>query len=391
MNPIDILVVVLLLLGLVAGARAGFFGPVLGLLGAVAGLAAALLLATVLRESMNEIEQPMRGLVTILGLGALILGGEALGAGIGARMSLGLRRSVLRPIDALGGAVVGVAHVVLLVWIFGGMLAAGMAPGIAANARESVAMQAISQRLPSPLGVAGGLLALLDTTDLPPLFGGFEPLPAEPVALPADAEARALAESALDATARVASTGCGPGTSVGSGFFVSPSHAVTNAHVVAGSSGTTVTVGGNLYEAVVVAYDASADLALLHVPSVSAPSLTLLTTTPQRGSTGVALGYPGGGPLTVTAAAVTAAHDLGGPDIYGAGSHQRSVLELRAEIRRGNSGGPLVVEPGVVGGVIFGGSRLSAEVGYAIGSDEAVERLGPFIGATAAVDTGACL
>lgn len=391
MNPIDIIVLVLLLLGLVAGARAGFFGPVLGLIGAVAGLALALFLATVLREPLNEIEQPMRGLVTILGLGALILGGEALGAGIGAQMSLGLQRSALRPLDALGGAIVGMAHVLLLVWIFGGMLAAGMAPRLASQARESVAMQAVTQRLPSPLGVAGGLLALLDTTDLPPLFGGFEPLPADPVDLPADAEARALAESALDATARVASTGCGPGTSVGSGFFVSSNHAVTNAHVVAGSSGTTVTVGGNLYEAVVVAYDTSADLALLHVPSVSAPALTLATGVPARGTTGVALGYPGGGPLTVTAAAVTAAHDISGPDIYGDGSHQRSVVELRAEIRRGNSGGPLVVEPGVVGGVIFGGSRLSAEVGYAIGSDEAAERLGPFIGATTAVDTGACL
>ena len=390
-NTLDLIILVLMLLGLVAGARAGFFGPVLGLLGAVAGLGVALFLATVLREPLNQVEQPTRGLVTILGLGALILGGEALGAGAGARMSFGLRRSALRPLDALGGAIVGVAHVILLVWIFGGMLAAGMAPGLAAAARDSVAIQAVGQRLPPPLSVAGGLLALLDTTDLPPLFGGFEPLPAEPVDLPADAEARALAESALDATARVASTGCGPGTSVGSGFFVSPTHAVTNAHVVAGSSGTTVTVDGGLYEAVVVAYDATADLALLHVPSASAPALSLATSMPERGTTGVALGYPGGGDLTVTAAAVTAAHDISGPDIYGAGSHQRSVVELRAEIRRGNSGGPLVIEPGVVGGVIFGGSRLSAEVGYAIGADEAVERLGPYVGATAAVDTGACL
>jgi hypothetical protein len=44
-----------------------------------------------------------------------------------------------------------------------------------------------------------------------------------------------------------------------------------------------------------------------------------------------------------------------------------------------------------VGGVVFGASRASPEVGYAIGSDEAVERIGPYIGATAAVGTGACL
>ena len=34
----------------------------------------------------------------------------------------------------------------------------------------------------------------------------------------------------------------------------------------------------------------------------NAPALDLATSTPTRGTTGVALGYPGGGGLTVTAA-----------------------------------------------------------------------------------------
>jgi S1-C subfamily serine protease len=64
---------------------------------------------------------------------------------------------------------------------------------------------------------------------------------------------------------------------------------------------------------------------------------------------------------------------------------------MHAAIRRGNSGGPLIVAPGVVGAVVFGASRTAPDVGYAIGADEAVERLGRAIGATAPVDTGACL
>jgi S1-C subfamily serine protease len=391
MNPIDVIVLLLLFLGLVAGARAGFLGPVLGLAGAVGGFAFAIFLASVLREPLAQVEQPMRAVVTLLGLGALVLAGEAIGAGIGATMSHNLRRSALRPLDALGGAVVGAAHVVLLVWLLAGVLAAGMAPTVAALARDSVAIQVATERLPPPMTVAGRLLALLDTTDLPPLFGGLEPLPAEPVDLPADAEARALAESALASTARIASTGCGPGISVGSGFFVSATHAVTNAHVVAGSSGTSVTIGGQVHEAAVVAYDAAADLALLHVPAAQAPALQLAPGVPTRGTTGVALGYPGGGDLTVTAAAVTATHDFTGPNIYGEGAHARSVVELRAGIRQGNSGGPLVTAPGTVGGVIFGGSRVSPDVGYAIGADQARASIGPFIGSTTAVDTGACL
>jgi uncharacterized membrane protein required for colicin V production len=391
MNPVDLLVLVLLLLGALSGARAGFLGPVLGLAGAVAGFALALLLASLLREPLAAVEQPMRAVVTLLGLGALVLGGEALGAALGTQMSHGIRRSPLRPLDALGGALVGVAHVVLLVWLVGGMLVSGMAPWLGPAARQSVALRLAAELLPPPITVAGRLLTLLDTTDLPPLFGGLEPPPAAPVDLPADAETRTLAQSAVASTARIAATGCGPGLSVGSGFFVGPSHVVTNAHVVAGSSETTVTVGSATHDAVVVAFDPQADLALLYAAEISAPALELLAVTPQRGSTGAVLGFPGGGDLTITAGAVTAAHEIVGPDIYGDGAGERSIVELRATIRRGNSGGPLVVEPGQVGAVIFGASRLNPDVGYAIGSAEALARLGPSFGSTAAVGTGDCL
>jgi uncharacterized membrane protein required for colicin V production len=391
MNPVDLLILVLLGLGMLAGARAGFLGPVLGLGGAVAGFAFALAAATLLREPLAEIEQPMRAIVTLLGLGAFVLTGEAVGAAVGASASRGIRFSPLRPLDMLGGALVGAAHVVLLVWLVGGMLASGMAPWLGPAASESVALRLTSERLPPPLTVAGRILALLDSTDLPPLFGGMEPLPAAPVDLPPDAEARALADSAMASTARIAASGCGAGISVGSGFFVAASHVVTNAHVVAGSDEATVTVGDATGPAVVVAFDPASDLALLYAPEVSAPPLELMTSAPGRGSTGAILGFPGGGDLTITAGAVTAAHEIFAPDIYGAGGSERSVVELRAAIRRGNSGGPLVVEPGLVGAVVFGASRMNPEVGYAIGADDAVERIGPSIGSTTPVDTGDCL
>lgn len=391
MNPIDALVLILLALGVVSGARAGFLGPVLGLVGAVVGFILALLAASMLQEALLAIEQPTRAVATLLGLGAFVLLGEATGAAIGSLMSHSIRLSPLRPLDALGGAVVGAAHVFLLGWLLVGVLAMGMAPGLTSIAGESVAVRVVTERLPAPTAVAGRLMALLDTTDLPPLFAGIEPPAAAPVDLPDDAATSALAESALASTARITSTGCGAGLSVGSGFFVSGTHAVTNAHVVAGSTATSVTIGGTARDASVVALDTAADLALLYVPGASAPPLQLSPQAPPRGTSAAALGYPGGGELTVTAAGVTATHEIAGPDIYGDGGHTRNIVEIRGSVRRGNSGGPLVVAPGVVGGVVFGASRLSPEVGYAIGSDEAVERIGPFIGSTAAVGTGACL
>jgi hypothetical protein len=391
MNPLDAIVVLLLVVGVLSGARAGLLGPVLGLLGAVGGLALALVAASVLREPLVQVDQPLRALVTFLGLGAFVVAGEAVGGAIGAGMSRGIRLGPLRPLDMIGGAAVGAGHVILLVWLVGGLLTMGLAPALGPTARDSVAFRITAERLPAPDSVAGRLLALLDTTDLPPLFVGLEPAPAPPVDLPPDARTRALAESAIASTAKVTSAGCGAGLSVGSAFFVSPAHAVTNAHVVAGSSTTTVRIGGADLQAVVVAFDTVADLALLHVPDAAAAPLELSREPPSRGTPAAVLGHPNGGDLTVSSAAVTATYLLPGPDIYGEGRFTRTVVELRGQVRRGNSGGPLVVARGVVGAIIFGASRTSADVGYAIGADEAVERIGPFIGSTAAVDSGDCL
>lgn len=391
MNPVDAIVLVLLALGVVSGVRAGFFGPVGGLAGAGIGFAVALLLASAFRDQLATIEQPIRAIATFAGLAAFVMVGEAAGSAAGSRMSRRLRGAGLRPLDALGGGMVGAAHVVLLVWLVGGMLAAGIAPGVAAAARESVALRAVEDSLPPPAVVAGRLLTLLDTTGLPPLFAGLEPAPAPPVDLPADADVRALATSAIASTARISSTGCGAGVAVGSGFFVAPTHVVTNAHVVAGATATTVRIGGGEHAAAVVAFDPDADLALLHVPTGQAPALQLSTEPPLRGVSGAAIGYPGGGDLTISPAAVTASYRIGGPNIYGDGVVDRSVVEMRTTIRPGNSGGPLVVAPGTVGGVVFGASRASPDIGYAIGADQALASIGPFIGSTAPVGTGACL
>ncbi|MGH2454685.1 MAG: MarP family serine protease [Candidatus Limnocylindria bacterium] len=390
MNLLDLLIVALLLFGAFAGWRAGFLGPILGLIGGIAGFALAVLLATVLRQQLADIEQPMRAVVTVLGLAGLVIGGEATGAALGSLLSRSLRLTWFRPLDAAGGAAVGVAHIVLLVWLLGGLLTAGVSPRFMALARDSVAIDAIEDRLPPPAAVAGRLLGLLSGTDLPLLFSGLEPAPAEPVELPADADAQALAATAIPSTVQVVGSGCGYWQQVGSGFFVGPSHAVTNAHVVAGTDATSVVLDGATHPATVVLFDPDADLALLHVPDVAAPALQLAAQLPSRGQAGVVLGFPGGGGLRVSAAAVTATHEIVGPNIYGEGQVPHSVVEIRADVDRGNSGGPLVVAPGVAGGVVFGESRAAADVGYAISAPSVATSIGPGLGSTGGVDTGPC-
>lgn len=390
MNSLDLLIVALLAFGVLAGWRAGFLGPMLALAGGVCGFALTVLLATLLRSWLAGIEQPGRALVTMLGLGMMVLGGEAVGGAAGALLSRQLHGTWLKPIDAVGGVVVGLAHVVLFVWLLGGLLAAGISPGLAPLARESVILEALGERLPSPGAVAGRIMSLLSSTDLPTLFAGLEPPPAAPVDLPNDARARNLAESAISAAAKVSGTGCGQLLQVGSAFFVNADHAVTNAHVVAGTTQTSLTLGDEVYSAVVVLFDPQHDLAVIYAPHASAISPLRFGAEPSRGDAAVVLGFPGGGPLTVSPAAVTATFEITGPDIYGEGSVDHEVVEMRADVRGGNSGGPLVTARGVVGGVVFGESRTAEDVAYAIAPQVAADATAPGLRATAGVDTGSC-
>jgi S1-C subfamily serine protease len=389
-NLLDLLIIALLALGFFAGWRAGFLGPVLALAGGILGFVGALVLATVFREQLAAIQQPTRALVTMLGLGLLVLFGEATGAALGATASRGLRTTWFRPLDAVGGALVGVAHVVLVVWLLGGLLAAGLSPALAPVARGSAMLDAVYQRLPEPATVAGRMLALLSATDLPLLFAGLEPPPAAPLDLPGDQETRELAQSGAASTARVTGSGCGAWQQVGSGFFITPTHLVTNAHVVAGTDATSVTLAGATFETVVVHFDPNTDVAVLYAGGADAPPLELAAEAPSRGTSAVALGYPGGGELRISPAAVTANHDVPGPNIYGEGRYRHEVVEVRADIERGSSGGPLMVAPGVVGGVVFGESRSVADVGYAISAPSAAESIGGAASSTRAVGTGPC-
>lgn len=87
---------------------------------------------------------------------------------------------------------------------------------------------------------------------------------------------------------------------------------------------------------------------------------------------------------------VTAGYDAVGRDIYSRGLAKRPVYELRAAVRPGNSGGPLVTPAGGVIGVIFSRSAWHDDVGFAIRGHEVERRLRQAQSAGAAVDTGGC-
>jgi S1-C subfamily serine protease len=175
---------------------------------------------------------------------------------------------------------------------------------------------------------------------------------------------------------------------------IADGYVVTNAHVVAGAREGSVRIAssdGDRADARVVLFDSSLDVALLYTPDLRAVPLRFASSDPERGAIGAALGYPGGGPLTIVPAAVTGSYQAVGRDIYGAARVEREILELRAQIDRGDSGGPFVLRDGTVGGLVFAEARTDPDVGYALSPTSVAGRVTPSIGRTATVGTGSCL
>ncbi|MBA2313910.1 MAG: MarP family serine protease [Chloroflexi bacterium] len=390
MNLFDLGAVVLLFVAVGLGFRSGALPQIGGLAGAVAGAATAILVLPLAEDWLLDVDPVGRAIIVLAGLLLLIGLGEGVGSGAGRAVGRALGNGVLGALDRLAGGVLGAVQALLIVWLAGGLLAAGPVPRLAAQAQTSTAVRSLAAVLPPPTEIAVGLGRLLDASGLPDVFVGLEPLPAPPVDRPDDPRARAIAAVAEGSTVKVTSRTCG-GISTGSGFAVANGYVVTNAHVVAGGEAVRVGLGRQLHDATVVLFDPDLDIALLRAPELAAAPLRFATDDPRRGAVAAALGFPGGGPLTTVAAAVTDSYPAQGRDIYGQSRVTRPILELRANVERGNSGGPLMLVDGTVGGVVFAEARTDEDVGYALSGTAVAARIRPGLDRTAAVETGACL
>lgn len=391
MNPFDLGALLLAVLAVAIGFRSGALPQLGGLLGAIAGGAVALLALPGVIDLLPELDPLPKAVVVLTGLLFAVGMGEAAGSAIGRAVARGLGSGVLGAADRIGGAFVGIAQAILVVWLVGGLVAGGSALRIAQIAQTSTILRVLDRVLPPPTEVALELGQLLDDSGLPDVFVGLEPIPAPPVDRPDDPTARAIAGLAASSMARISAQTCGATISLGSGFIVAPGYLVTNAHVVAGSSTIRVNLGGRVVDAAAVLFDPSFDLAVLHGSGLQGPPLRFAAADPARGAVGAALGFPGGGAFEVIPAAVAGRYEARGRDIYGESQVTRPVLELRAAVEQGDSGGPFVLADGTVGGVVFAESRADPDVGYALAATSVAVRVAPAIGRTSAVDTGGCL
>jgi S1-C subfamily serine protease len=269
---------------------------------------------------------------------------------VGWRLRRGLRVPGLGALDGVLGALLSAAVALGIVWIVAAV--AAQAPGerqLRADVQRSEILRGLNRLMP-PSGPILNALARLDP--LPSISG-----PSPDVAPPLPAVARtAGVRAASRSVVRVLGTACGLAIE-GSGWVAAADEVVTNAHVVAGEQDTTVEVGGRPPQlpAQAIAFDPTDDVAVLRVPELGLPALSLASS-PPSGDAGAILGYPENGPFDAQPGRIGQTQPVITQDAYGNGPVSRLLTPLRGLVRPGNSGGPLVDSAGRVLTTVFAGT-----------------------------------
>src|SRR3954465_6353867 len=186
--------------------------------------------------------------------------------------------------------------------------------------------------------------------------------PATSVAAPADiaAAAAAVEPAVVQITTKIdyqQAIGTGTGTVIDPGGVV-----LTNYHVVAGANTVTGTGGGRAYPADLVGYDRKHDIAVLQLRGGGG-----LPAAPIGDSSQVVVGEPtvglgnargGGAPLTHETGPVSALNRTVNAEdaLTGSSEEVNGLIEVAADVRPGDSGGPLGNGAGQVIGVVTAAS-----------------------------------
>jgi hypothetical protein len=385
-TTLDWVIVAFVVLLAFYGYLQGFLVGMLSLGGFVVGAFVGTRLATLLVPHGDHSRYaPLFGL-----LGALLAGGVlATGLeGVGLRARSALRLPGLRTLDGMLGAVLTACVGLGIAWIIGAVaLQSSGSTGLRADIQRSAILRELNQILPPSNPI---LNALARFDPLPAIRGPSAQVPKPTRGVLATAGVRAAGSSVV----RILGTACGLGVE-GSGWVAGPHLVVTNAHVVAGESDTTVQVGGNppSLSAEVVDFDPHDDVAILRVPALSGRSLSLASHVTSGTAVGI-LGYPLDGPFNQQPGRIGQTQSVSTENAYGQGPVIRSITPLRGLVRPGNSGGPLVDAAGRVVGTVFaaitGGTANNGPGGMAVPDSVVAPQLAAGRSRTSPVGSGQC-
>jgi S1-C subfamily serine protease len=388
---IDVLLVLLMLVFAASGYRQGFVIGIMSFAGFFGGALIGLQLGPLVAQQFaDEGTRVVVSLIAVFGIAVL---GQTLAGWLGTHLRHAITSKAGQAVDDVGGAVVSVVAVALVAWLVAVPLGSSSLPWLARSVRHSALLGGIDKVMPPQAeALSDALRDTLDTRGFPDVFGGLAPtrVTEVPEPDPALAGSRVVAQSRRSV---VKVLGNAPSCSrriEGSGFVYAPQRVMTNAHVVAGTRSIAVEVQGVRHDGRVVLYDPDRDLAVLFVPGLDAPVLPFSRAEGHSGDDAIVLGFPLDGPYNAQSARIRDVRDITGPDIYESRDVNREIYTIKALVRSGNSGGPLVASDGSVLGVIFAAAADDPHTGFAVTADEASSAAIAGRGRTRSAGTGAC-
>lgn len=385
MNALDFAIVAAALAAAVGGWRLGLVARAFAWVGIGVALAVGVRYVPRVVTEFGGTNADDRVTVAVLFLVLVATLGQSVGLGLSLLVH---RARAARPLpawDRAAGAALGALGVFVLVWMTIPSLAT--ASGWPARmARDSAVVATLDRLTPEQPAQFAAWGRAISEAPYPSALGPLEE-PPDPGAPPRPALPAAVDATVRRSVVKVVGRACRQ-IQEGSGWVTRTGEVVTNAHVVAGETETSVEdESGNDHDARVVAFDPVRDLAVLDVPTLAAAGLDLADG--DVGDVGAVYGHPGGGELRAAPARVGREILAVGTDIYRTGESSRNVFVLAASLAPGDSGGPLVNVDGDVIGVAFAIDPGRDGTSYAVTDEEVMavlELVDP-----AGVSTGRCL
>ena len=393
---LDLILIVVVAAFAVSGYRQGFIVGVLSFFGFVGG---ALLGAEFGPDISRALVggQTQQDVIAVVLLVSFAVIGQFIASSIGAAMRSTVTWHSATLLDSVGGSLVSVVSVLLIAWVVGSVLIESPFPVVDTQVNNSLVLQTLDRFMPSPAKTmfSDFRRLLASNNAYAEVFSGIgaERILAIPAPDPSVVNARGV-QSASNSVVRV--QGIAPSCSrsiEGSGFVISPHHVLTNAHVVAGvTTRQTVTIGNgaSTLSATVVYYDPQVDVAILYVPRLNLTPLQFAGSA-NPGDNAVVAGYPlDATDLHLVPARIGGVQNAQGPNIYETTTVTRQIYEIRAVVKSGNSGGPLLSPQGTVDGVVFAAAVGVSDTGFALTAAEVSEDASAGEHLTSPVSTGAC-
>lgn len=384
---LDVILVLVLLGFLIAGLRKGVWATFGGVFGFLVGATAAFFAIPLVASWVPD---PLWRVIAVLATAViLVAAGHGLGSAAGSEIQRMFNSPAVRSVSSLIGGVLNLVVAVFVVALLSFSVSAMGFPAVNQAMNQSAVLQTINQAVPdrAESWFAQVRSAVLES-DIPEIAQ----LVPEPAELPQDQDLNEAAQAAAGSVGRIIGVAeqCGQSQS-GSGFAVSPTRVLTNAHVIAGVAEPSVEMpDGEVVTGRTVYFNPATDLALLAVDTLDVDPLEVSEGI-GIGDSGYVMGYPAGGPFNAGTAVVQARDVSQVNNIYGSSPSSLEIFQLSADVRQGNSGGPLIDRSGDVAGIVFARAVEGSTVGFAITAEQAGDVLSDPDRYTETVSTGQCV